>query len=329
MPVEAKPLFRPEVIQPLLKNFLLPETARAATPKLGHWADLIGSGQADTYTEKELLPEFLTDIFCNLLGYTSAVDNQARYTFSREKHVAVDGKYADAVLGDLRPDAKRYIVAVEGKGPKDPLDRPFAGRKMSAVDQGYRYAINLPCDWVIVTSIRQTRLYHKGSDQYTFERFETQELAANAPLLKRFVYILGAERVAPLRDKPSHLYELLTASEKVGRELTKEFYGKYAQMREDAYDQLCRVNPQVPSELILTSTQKLLDRILFCAFCEDRGLLPTETIKRAYEHSDLYNPKPSGKTSEASSGPSTKATPPSASPPITAVSSPTTPASTN
>ena len=55
---------------------------------------------------------------------------------------------------------------------KDPLDRPFAGRRMSAVDQGYRYAINLPCDWIIVTSIRQTRLYYKGADQHTFERFE-------------------------------------------------------------------------------------------------------------------------------------------------------------
>jgi hypothetical protein len=43
---------------------------------------------------------------------------------------------------------------------------------MSAVDQGYRYAINLPCDWIIVTSTRETRLYHKGSNQHSYERFE-------------------------------------------------------------------------------------------------------------------------------------------------------------
>jgi hypothetical protein len=29
---------------------------------------------------------------------------------------------------------------------------------MSAVDQAYRYAINFPCDWIIVTSMRKTRL---------------------------------------------------------------------------------------------------------------------------------------------------------------------------
>ena len=40
------------------------------------------------------------------------------------------------------------------------------------------------------------------------------------------------------------------------------------------------------------AAQKLLDRILFIAFCEDRGLLPPETIKRAFSYRDPYNPRP-------------------------------------
>ena len=156
---------------------ICPAMSPAMRETLGRWAGLLWSPQADTLKEQELLPDFLTDIFCQILGYTRAVDNKDRYTFSREKHVEVDGKFADAVLGDLLPATQRFLVAVEGKGPKDPLDRPFAGRRMSAVDQGYRYAINLPCDWIIVTSMRQTRLYHKGSDQHTYERFDTDALA--------------------------------------------------------------------------------------------------------------------------------------------------------
>ena len=31
--------------------------------------------------------------------------------------------------------------------------------------------------------------------------------------------------------------------------------------------------------------------MLFIAFCEDRGLLPPETLKRAFEHTDPYNPR--------------------------------------
>ena len=46
-------------------------------------------------------------------------------------------------------------------------------------------------------------------------------------------------------------------------------------MRQDAFEQLCRDNPDVPRHDVLACTQKLLDRVLFCAFCEDRGLLPT------------------------------------------------------
>ena len=36
----------------------------------------------------------------------------------------------------------------------------------------------------------------------------------------------------------------------------------------------------------------MLDRVLFCAFCEDRGLLPAESLKHAFEHRDPYNPHP-------------------------------------
>jgi hypothetical protein len=42
----------------------------------------------------------------------------------------------------------------------------------------------------------------------------------------------------------------------------------------------------------LSCSQKLLDRILFVAFCEDRGLLPPETIKGAFSYRDPYNPRP-------------------------------------
>ena len=290
MPVEAKPLFRPDVLRPELATFRLPGNAQAMQETLTRWSELLCSAQADTLKEQELLPDFLTDIFREVLGYTRAVDNKDRFTFSREKFVEVDGKFADAVIGELRPGNDRFVVAVEGKGPKDPLDRPYAGRKMSAVDQAYRYAINLPCDWVIVTSMRQTRLYYKGADQYTYERFDIQAVAKDDSQLKRFLFLLGAERVVPLAGK-CHFYELLAASERVGKELTKEFYVRYANMREDAFENLRRANPEVSQHEVLTSTQKILDRVLFCAFCEDRGLLPAETISKAYEHSDPYNPR--------------------------------------
>ncbi len=291
MPVEAKPLFRPDVLRPHLTAFRIPEYVEASRPKLADWAELLNSGRADSFKEQEILPDFLTDFFCGLLGYTRPADGGERFTISREKHVQVDGKFADAVLGSFQSDREEFLVALEGKGPKDPLDRPFGGRRMSAVDQGYRYAINLPCDWIVITSIRQTRLYYKGTDQYTYERFDTERFASDDALLKKFVFLLGAERVVPPVG-PCHLHGLRDASETVDRELTKKFYVGYADMRQDAFAQLCRANPGVSPHEILTGTQKLLDRVLFCAFCEDRGLLPANTIAQAYEHRDPYHPRP-------------------------------------
>jgi hypothetical protein len=209
MAVESKPLFHPEVLRQQVRSFNLPGQTAASLPRLQHWAALISSGRADEFKETALLPDFLSDIFCGLLGYTGpvaapdvAADGSRRtipgsqnaptpvggyYTLSRERHVEVDGKVADAVLGrfqvcehegrDVSPkrpslpqngrlgeaslparDAatakEQFIAVIGGKGTRDPLERPFAGRRMSAVDQAYRYAINLPCDWIMVTSMR-------------------------------------------------------------------------------------------------------------------------------------------------------------------------------
>jgi hypothetical protein len=271
--------------------FQLPAHVPGCRPKLTHWADLISSGRADSFKEQEILPDFLTDFFCGLLAYTRPADGGDRYTISRERLVEVNGKFADAVLGDFRDGKTQFTVALEGKGPKDPLDRPFAGRRVSAVDQGYHYAINLPCDWIIVTSIRQTRLYFKGADQYTYERFDTEKLATDDNLLKKFIFLLAAERVVPLVGR-CHLYGLQAASDKAGHELTKQFYIQYANMRQDAFARLHNKNPDIPPHDVLRSAQKLLDRVLFCAFCEKRGLLPPDTISKAYEHRDPYRPRP-------------------------------------
>ncbi|HQU45986.1 MAG TPA: N-6 DNA methylase, partial [Pirellulales bacterium] len=75
-------------------------------------------------------------------------------------------------------------------------------------------------------------------------------------------------------------------------ELTRDFYQRYSDMRQSAFQELARDNPDAPRGDVLAATQKLLDRVLFCAFCEDRGLLPTETIRKAYEHRDPYHPRP-------------------------------------
>lgn len=70
MPLEARPLFRSHVVEAALAGFALPPEAQAACAGLGRWAELIRSGRITAFGEQELLPDFLTDLFYGLLGYT-------------------------------------------------------------------------------------------------------------------------------------------------------------------------------------------------------------------------------------------------------------------
>ena len=292
MPVDITPLFRPEALRPLVAEFELDEKTAGERERLGRWVSLLGSAIGREKKESELLPDFLTDVFQRALGYRGPADQEeGRFTISREKLVEVDGKFADAVLGEFGLSAERFVIAVEGKGPKDPLDRPFGGRRMSAVDQAYRYAINLPCDWAIVTNLREVRLYHKGSTQRSFERFLLRELAQDQDEFKRFVFVLGAARVTPA-GRPSHLPRLLEASRQAGERLTQDFYGAYADTRHELMNALMDSNPNVEPTDVLSGAQRLLDRVLFIAFAEDRSLLPAESLAHAYEHRDPYHPRP-------------------------------------
>jgi hypothetical protein len=61
-------------------------------PELANWATIIQSGQLDALTEREILPDFLTLFFGELLGYTGPADSPGRYKLSRENTLAPRGR---------------------------------------------------------------------------------------------------------------------------------------------------------------------------------------------------------------------------------------------
>ncbi|MCB2153319.1 N-6 DNA methylase [bacterium] len=241
--------------------------------------------------EENLKPGFLADIFGEALGYRTPNQSPDGFTLVPEFRIPGSQQFADAALGPKPQDGRNVVVAVEIKGPLDPLDIPHGGRRLSAVMQGFDYAINLPCDWILVSSMVETRLYYKGADRFTCERFFLSRLVESESALRRFLFILGASRVIPETGR-SHLYDLLEESRIAGENITKAFYQEYSQQRFDAFVRLTQSNPELERPPLLSATQKILDRILFCSFAEDRGLLPAETVRHAFEYSDPYNPHP-------------------------------------
>jgi hypothetical protein len=140
MAVESKPLFHPEVLRQQVRSFNLPEQTGAWQPKLQHWAGLITSGRADHFKETALLPDFLTDIFCGLLGYTGPAEAADTYTLSRERHVEVDGEFADAALGRFQKGKEQFIAVLEGKGIRG-KKQPLSSASLHALRDEYARTI--------------------------------------------------------------------------------------------------------------------------------------------------------------------------------------------
>ncbi|MEA3292480.1 MAG: N-6 DNA methylase, partial [Pseudomonadota bacterium] len=85
---------------------------------------------------------------------------------------------------------------------------------------------------------------------------------------------------------------LLRESRQADRDITARLYDDYRSLREKLIRRFMVDNPGYLPETLIHPAQKLLDRMLFIAFAEDKALLPANTFARAYEHRDPYNPRP-------------------------------------
>ena len=301
MPVERKPLFRAEDPLPAACGPVLGFEAEPAREILRQWARLLTVVPGRRLNENELLARLPDRRVLRVLGYprpsppASATPSRARST----SRWTASSPTPCSASSRRRPRRRRRRWRARGR--KTRSTGPSPGRKMSAVDQAYRYAINLPCDWIIVTICARPGSTTRDHDQYTYERFDTEALAGTEAAFRRFVFLLGAERVVPAAG-PCHLDELLPGLGEGRPRADRSFYADTPTCAGTSFASSARPTRPCP-EILLLGTQKLLDRILFIAFCEDRGLLPAETMRRAYEHRDPYNPRRSGRTSGACSGP--------------------------
>jgi hypothetical protein len=84
---------------------------------------------------------------------------------------------------------------------------------------------------------------------------------------------------------------LLQESAQAEKEITSKLYADYKAWRINLLISLIQSSGK-PAEELIEPVQKLLDRVLFIAFAEDRGLLPAKTLSQAFSHRDLYNPRP-------------------------------------
>lgn len=244
------------------------------------WADLDSSGKLEKRKETEVEGEFLTQIFGEALGYKLFSDNQE--TWNIKPKFSVNGGEADAAIGLFEHGQKRSPLAViELKGPNVNLDRDKSNGR-TAVQQCWDYLAELPdCPWGIVSNCVSIRLYHRNNTTRAFEHFALQDLR-DIETFRQFYYIFERGGLLPVTLSQRPRAEiLLDDSNKRQREVGDELYEDYHNNRVELIRYLKNVLDK-PLDTAIKVSQRLLDRIIFVAFCEDRGLLPENSIKRAW-----------------------------------------------
>ena len=245
------------------------------------WADLESSGKLESMKETTLEGEFLTEVFGEALGYTLFSENKEQWNI--QPKFSVNAGEADAAIGMFEHGQKHPPFAlIELKGPKTNLDRDrFNGR--TAIQQCWDYLNAVPeCPWGIVCNYVSFRLYHRNHSPRTYQLFVLQDLRKEE-IFRQFYYLFERAGLLPvIKGQRPRAEVLLDRSSERQREVGDELYKSYDRNRYELIQHLSAKPHNKPFDKAIYIAQKLLDRIIFVAFCEDRELLPENSIHQAY-----------------------------------------------
>jgi hypothetical protein len=241
------------------------------------------TGKLAAMNETALQGEFLTEIFGQVLGYKLFSEDLPNWELQHA--FSVNGGTADAALG-LFAHGKppRPYALIELKPPLVNVDRDrFNGR--TAVQQCWDYLNAVPeCPWGIVCNFVGFRLHHRNKTPRAFEMFTLQKLAAkDTRRFREFWVLFRRDSLLPVSAAQKPLLErLLEETENSQRQVGEELYGYYHDQRSELIALLTRTPYQKPLEEAIRIAQKLIDRIVFVAFCQGRDLLPPQSLDRAW-----------------------------------------------
>lgn len=275
-------LFHPRVLQKSIKG-------KAKIPAEHHailktWAKNLAVGIYDKETENDA--EFIQRILIDILGYVgSSTENP---TWSVAKNQPVGSGNVDVALGKFSKNSPIEILApfeLKGAKTKD-LDAVMSGRNKSPVQQAWEYAIDAKgAKWVLVSNYREIRLYAFGYGRKDYESFDLSTMT-DPDNYHRFQLLLSSDNM--LSNKT---LKLLKDSDETEKDITNKLYGEYKRLRIRLIDEIIKSSKMLPITAVEIS-QTILDRILFIAFAEDKGLLKKDTLKEAFEHRNLYSQQP-------------------------------------
>lgn len=283
-------LRQPKTDRLILKRYLVEAAAdqrfdedklKAAHAIMVKWADLESSGRLRKLKETQMQGDFLTEVFGNALEYAGPLDGKE--IWHRQQHHNIAGETPDAILGFFRQSEEyKPLAVIELKGPTIHLDRDRSNGR-TAIAQCWDYLVNtLPeCRWGIVSNIVSFRLYERNSTKRAYEHFTLQSLR-DFKIFKHFYVLFHRQGLIDTSLLgPPRAVALLNKTAERQRAVSDQLYQDYSRNRNALVAEL-HLNRKHSLDEAIEMAQRLFDRIMFIAFCEDRRLLPEKTIPKAY-----------------------------------------------
>lgn len=253
------PLFQKSVVNKYLANLDSVVVAKANIQFQQFYGDTERIGNIRLLKEENYQEGFLREIFVDVLGYT--INPNKNYNLTTEFKNLTDSKKADgAILFD-----EKAIGVIELKSTTTP-------NLESIRDQAFNYKNNQPnCRFVITSNFEKLRFYIDNATDW--EEFNLFNL--DFENFRKFYLYLSKDSIfngitTKLKDE-SKLHE---------EDITSKLYNDYSFFKHQLFNDLIKHNPAQDKLLLFHKSQKLLDRILFVLFAEDRGLIPPNAITR-------------------------------------------------
>lgn len=213
--------------------------------------------------EEQFQEGFLRELFVKILGYT--INPDPSFNLTTEYKNAKDARKADgAILVNGSP-----VGVIELKDHKTQdlraIETQAFGYKNN--NKGVRY--------IVISNFEKLRFY--VDDAVDCEEFDLFNLNEND--FKKLYLCLAYENI--ISQIPLKLKEESVSEEK---SITNALYKDYSVFKRELFKDICEKNVDKADKLTLfRKTQKLLDRLLFIFFAEDRGLIPPNMIAKIIE----------------------------------------------
>jgi len=281
-PPRADRLFLPRLVKAAGDNQQIPEAEIVAAHAIVlRWVNLEASGRLAKMNESQVEGDFVREVFGDALGYRRRTEEGTDW------NLVVKASYGQAIpdvsLGRFRAGATVVPTAViELKGPKNHLDRDRSNGR-TAVQQCFDYLADLPPEtrWGVVSNIVSFRLYERSHTRRRFEHYALADLKELDTFRRFYATFARRSMLDRIAGQAPVLDQLLSKTDNRQRTVGDELYKAYSAERHRLIDHLMRAHG-FDLYAAVEAAQRLMDRILFIAFCEDRELLPGRSLEKAH-----------------------------------------------